>query len=604
MQSTRRDPGQGRDASAAGLLRNAANRTTVDGVTTLFAPVGGRSRATLSFRVGTVDEPLHQRGISHLIGHLASASADQDPGRCHVTVSASTLSFHFAGNALAVANEIGAVCHWISATADGRAVGERPLREAAELARADQQIHAPEHASVLLHRYGPRWASGAYPEYALQSLSSAHLEEWVARYLNSRNAVLALSGTKATTLRVPLPEGEYQPLPPPPPSSLAGRALLDGERPRISLSGVISTDADHLDRERAAAGLTTEIARARVAHALRKRYGNELKVRASPMTLGPAAVHSVVFVDGRPDDGAKVADIATEAWSVLTDGTLAEGELAAHVRKRLAAYDRAAADADGQHSLLHRQALGALNDTPWSPALERTMLTSLKPELVAKQIADLGTSTVLQMSPVDPPVRPWEGRRPASGFAPDGAVFRSRPAYGAGTSGQPPARLLVGDAGVTHVEPGGVVRQQRWQDIALARVWDDGRTLLTDDAARVFEIRPERWMAPELVGEAISRHIPSSASVVPMGARDTPPPAPLRLSDRVAPAWWWAASVLGALLAASAALLPVPGSLPWLRWALLAVGVVALVVGGSFVLETTMTERRLRASRPEPARAG
>lgn len=576
------------------MLRNAATRTTIDGVTTLFSPVGGRTRATLSFRVGTADEALHQRGIGHLTGHLASAAADQDSATCPVSISASTLSFHFAGNALAVANEIGALCHWITSVSTGGRIDERALGQARLLADADQRIHAPEHAHLLWHRYGPRgWAAGSYPEHALRHLGADDVAAWARAHLTRQNAVLAISGTKATTLRVPLPAGDYRPLPELPASVLITPALVATTAPQLSLSGVIGTDPNRLDRDRAAAGLTTEIARSRVAYALGRRYGREVTVRGGPMTLGASAVHGVVWAEVDPAREAKIADIAAESFLVLGEQKLVEGELAAHVRRRLAMYEKAAARPAGAHELLHRQALGALNEVPWSLALERRMLSAVDEELVGAQIEDLTASTVLAMRETDPPVRRWSSSPAPQAFEPEGDVFRSRPAYGRSSSASP-RRLLVGERGITLRSTDRPDLQQRWDSIALAQSWDDGRLALTGDDGTVFDVRPEQWLAPDLVETALRRRLPTELSVVGMGARHTPTPAPLRLTDKVSPAWWWVMAGSGILLAIAAILPLWPAALPWLRWVLLAIGVVLTVVGGAWAADTLLSERRLR----------
>ncbi|WP_153503564.1 peptidase M16 family protein [Cumulibacter manganitolerans] len=592
MESTQQTSTPQAGGDVPNVLRNAATRSTIDGVTTLFAPVGGRTRATLSFRVGTSDEALHERGITHLIGHLASAAADQETRDCPVTVSASTMSFHFAGNALAVANEIGAVSHWISTAANAR-LDARALEKARTAAELDQRASAAEHLGVLRHRFGPRWASGSYPEHSLAQLTAEDVQAWVARYLTAQNAVLAISGTKATTLRVPLPPGEYRPVPELPAGTLTMPALLATETPTVSLSGLITTDPNRLDRDRAAAGLTTEIMRSRIGYALGRRYGRELTVQGSPMTLGPTAVHSVVWADVDAEREAKVADIAAESLTVLVSRKLVEGELEAHVKRRLAMYERAAASPRGAHELLHRQALGALNSVPWSLALERRMVGTVSADLVGSQLDSIGATTVLAMRRTDPPVRRWAEPAGGAPFTPDGEVFRSRPAYGLSARSHP-TRLIIGAEGITVRSTDRPDRQERWNTIALDQRWDDGRHLLTSDYGTSLDITPETWLAPDLVVDAVRAHLPEGTSVVRMGPRSTPAPAPLKVTDRVAPAWWWAASAV-AFVVAVLAVLPVwAGSLAWLRWVLLALAVVVLVVAGSWALDTALTERRLR----------
>ena len=62
------------------------------------------------FRVGQADEPLAQRGITHLIEHLAPHSADQPLGHVNGEVGATLTTFHRQGSADEVTAFVHAVC--------------------------------------------------------------------------------------------------------------------------------------------------------------------------------------------------------------------------------------------------------------------------------------------------------------------------------------------------------------------------------------------------------------------------------------------------------------------------------------------------------------
>jgi len=67
----------------------AVERDEVDGVPAFWVPAEGPLRASLVFRTGQVDEPLHQRGWTHLLEHLALHG--RDSVRRPVNGSVSTL---------------------------------------------------------------------------------------------------------------------------------------------------------------------------------------------------------------------------------------------------------------------------------------------------------------------------------------------------------------------------------------------------------------------------------------------------------------------------------------------------------------------------------
>ncbi|QHB98925.1 hypothetical protein EK0264_00510 [Epidermidibacterium keratini] len=589
-------PAAKRAVAAPALRQNAATRSTIDGVIVLARSVGGTTRASLSFRCGAADEPLPQRGISHLIGHAASEAAGQDPAGCPVTVSASSTTFHFTGNALAVANEIGAVCHWLGAAIHPTGIDERALDRARAAAAADQRQHAEEHTSAIAARFGPAgWAGGDLTEIGLGELDRAQVAAWVARYFTRGNAVLALSGTKATTLRVPLPPGEYVDFPELPHSALQTPALIAAASPRLRVGALLRTDPATLDRDRAVAGLATEIVRSRSAYAVGQRFGREISIAGGPMALGRDHVHAALWAEVNERQEAKVADLVVEAIDSLAGDGLVDGELAAHTARRAARLSKAEANPASAHDLLTRQALGALNESPWSPALERRLVQTATADQVGEYVKQFTSSMLLSMHEVAPPIRNWSGGLPAPRFEVTAPAHKSRPAYGRDRTAL--ARLHSDREGITIRRLDRPDRQLRWSDVVLAETWDDGRRRLTGARGQRIDVRPYRWAEPDEVVREIDARIPPETRAR-IGAGDDRDPAPQTLLDRIDPRGWLAMAGACALLLLLAAPPLLPASLSWVRWVLGAIGLVGLVVCGAFALETVRTERRFGTTPP------
>lgn len=582
------------EATQPALRQNAATRSTIDGVTTFLRSVGGTTRASLSFRCGTADEPLPQRGITHLIGHAAGEAAGQDPALCPVTVSASSTTFHFTGNALAVANEIGAVCHFLKAAIQPTGIDERALERARAAAEADQRRHAEEHTSLIALRFGPAgWAAGELAELGLRELDRAQVAAWIARYFTRGNAVLALSGTKATTLRVPLPPGEYVDFPELPRSALQTPALVGAAAPRLRIGAVLQTDPATLDRDRAVAGLATEIVRSRSAYAVGQRFGRDVTIGGGPMALGRDQVHAALWSQVTAQQEAKVADLVVAAIDSLAADGLLDGELAAHTARRAARLTKAETSPANAHELLTRQAIGALNDTPWSPALERRLVQTATAEQVGEFVGQFAGSMLLSMHEVDPPIREWSGGLPVPRFDVTAAPYKSRPAYGRDRRAL--ARLYADREGITVRRLDRPDRQLRWSDVVLAETWDDGRRRLTGARGQRIDVQPHRWAQPEEVVREVDARVPRPTRAR-MGVGEDREPDPQTVLDRIDPRGWLAIAGACALLLLLAAPPLLPASLSWLRWVLGAIGLVGVVVCGAFAIETGRIERRFGTS--------
>ncbi len=323
---------------------NAAQRTSVDGVTAFIQPGGGATRASLSFRVGASDEPISRRGITHLLAHLATNAAGIDSLLTPPTISASITTFHFEGSAQQVANEIGAVCHWLSSAHDPANISPRTLDRHRSSAYADLVRHAPEHMDLLSARLGPAgWAAGGLPEYGLPNVGPSELSQWAKSFFVQGNAVLALSGTKTTTLRAPLPGGAAQPYRPVAATDLTLPGWAPSPQAELSVGGLITLDSGHRDRDRAVCGLISDIARAHASVAVRRKYGRSFAARSGTLALGDDHVHLALW--GRvsaEDEGGVLAEVL-ESLQTLAEEGLADGERAAHVKRRLDAYDLRAA---------------------------------------------------------------------------------------------------------------------------------------------------------------------------------------------------------------------------------------------------------------------
>ena len=579
------------------LPSNAPQRTSVDGVTAFILPAGGYTRASLSFRVGMSDERLPQRGITHLLAHLATNAAGVDSLLSPATVSASITTFHFEGSAQQVANEIGAVCHWLSSAHDPTHMSTRTLEKHRASAYDDVHRHAPEHMELLRERLGPSgWAAGGLREYGHANVGVTELSQWAKDFFVQGNAVLALSGTKTTTLRVPLPAGEARPYRDVAPRNLTLPTFAKSAKSELSIGGLIALDPGHRDRDRAVCGLVSDIVRAHASVAVRRRFGRTFVARTGTMVLGDDHVHLALW--GRLDQTSEadvLAEVVGAIESLATEG-LAEGERAAHVKRRVDAHERHAQSPGGAHDLLQRQAIGGLTGTPWSLPLERRMLGTADDALVQSLLAQFAGSLIVRTTTPVPQLA-WPTNEKPADMPAAAQIHRSRPAYGLIARNRPreekPRRLLTDESTLTLRTLDRFDRQIRWDEVELVESYDDGRRVIMDGASRVIDVKPEEWLHPAQLSEVIDSRVDDD-KVAACGVGEARAARRGGRTDRL-PLWLWPVLILVCLGLVASAIAPIwSGEFPWQRWSIGTFGFVILAVVGAYGYDVAMTERRLR----------
>lgn len=566
----------------------------MDGVTTFIVPASGSTQASLSFRVGTSDEPLPVRGITALLAHLATNAVGIDHVLTPPTVSATIATFHFDGSAQQVANEIGALCHWLSSAHDPSALSAALIDK--HRSTVDQSVaqHAPEHMTLLRARLGPTgWASGAVDHIGVPSLDAERLSKWAQRYFVAQNAVLALSGTKSTTLRVPLPAGPAQPI-----RGLRARSrefpAFERDRGKgVQVGGLITLDPGHRDRDRIAASLATDVIKAHLARAMRERTGHRGSLGVSSLAIGPDHVHLALWARHDDLDDAALTMAVLDAIESICGKDHGEDEFGAYLRRRLAAFDKVTATGSGRHRMLERQAIGGLTEVPWSIALERRLLNSISPIQIRAVVQEFAASMILIGS-----------SRPSGFHAFEVAAqtpvapqrFRSSPAFGVlarnRDQSEQPRRALIDERALTIRSVDRPDLQIAWFDVQAMTTHEDGHRCLIGQYG-TLTIKPEQWRDSAALVTAIDHHV-ADDRVAELGPRTTPAATAPSVTDRL-PVWSWLIlfAVSGALVALS--LLPMWGQSPTLvHWIAGIVGLIGIVISGAYGFDVAETERRLR----------
>jgi len=179
------------------------HETVVDGVQTFWTQAGPPFTATLTFRVGIADERLVERGITHLVEHLAMSPLREVTHPYNGGVGMDATSMWAAGSEADVVDFMGRLTDELSDLS-----AERLDTEAGVLIAESMRFRSTSFTSMLAFRFGPAGPGVmAYPEYGLRRVTVGDLRRWAAEWFTAENAVLILTGPPPDNMRLSLPSG-------------------------------------------------------------------------------------------------------------------------------------------------------------------------------------------------------------------------------------------------------------------------------------------------------------------------------------------------------------------------------------------------------------
>ncbi len=184
----------------------------VDGVPTLFVRTSGPTRAVLMFRVGQADETLAERGVTHLLEHLALFGLDLADLHANGATDQTMTCFPIHGSESDVIDFLREVCTGLTDPPLHRLAVEKDILRVEDGGRARSAAH-----DLAVWRYGARsYGLAAFPELGLPGLDAEALNRWSRRWFTRGNAVLAVVGERMPVgLRLPLLDGPRMPAPEP-----------------------------------------------------------------------------------------------------------------------------------------------------------------------------------------------------------------------------------------------------------------------------------------------------------------------------------------------------------------------------------------------------
>lgn len=436
----------------------------LDGVPLLFTERPGPVGTGLVFRVGTADEPLPLRGITHLVEHLALHRSTLTDYHANGATGASYTYFHMDGSDGDAVDFLAEV-----SGALGRLPVERLAMEKGILRTEDAGRGRGAQDELRQWRYGARgFGAASYPELGIGHVTEETVLGWTRSWFTRGNAVAWLAGERVPRgLRLRLPDGPRRPVPNP-------VSVLD-QTPAFFASGNGKVVLDAVVRRGVAASMFAGILQRELFRSLRQEGGYCYTADCDYESLGNDTAQITAFADALPEQQDAVLGGFLDVLAKLRVGRIEDHDIEAvrtQAHKQLTRPNLAAARLlDHGVNLLS----GYPNRSPERTLAELQAVTKADLHRVAAEV--LGTA-LLQVP---------RGRRA------DWAGFAAAPTHSATTVtgkrfrslSDPDVGVVVGPEGVSLVSASGPATV-RYRDCAAALRWPDGaRQLIGFDGVGV-----------------------------------------------------------------------------------------------------------------------
>jgi len=498
--------------------------TEVDGVRTLVTPHAGPMRAGLVFRVGFADEPLPRRGITHLVEHLALHRHGEIDHQANAATAVTTTHFFTSGTPAEVVGYLTAVCESLTNLPMERLPVEKSVLRTEEAGRG-----VP---SLPIWRYGAvGYGTVGFPEWGLDALGPDDLRHWVGTRFTRENAVLWIAGEVPPGLRLALPSGPVNPMPPLTSALPTTPAFYAEATTTLAFSGIVGRGpraalfADLLDRV--------------LFQALRREDGNSYSPHAAYLPRDAQFAQIMAVADALPEKQAAVLGGFVDVLAAMRVGRIDETDLAAVRTKTLSRLDRPDAVADSLPSAAVDLLIGHRGPSVAQLRDAYAAVTVDDLRAVAMEMISTGLLQVPKGLGAE-----WAGFTPAP-------VWSSKVVHGNAHAsleheGQ---QLVLGGEGVSLVTNSGAMTVT-FRDCVAMRCWPDGaRQLVGADGVSVaveptlFDMPPTviGWLDAQVhprlrITRPARAHVPRPSAKVPPApvGVPVPPPPPKRAASRKA----------------------------------------------------------------------
>lgn len=490
------------------------SRTTVDGVEVFWAEAPGPLIATLTFRVGIVDETLYVKGITHMVEHLCLQPLALQTYSYNGFVDQLRTTFTATGEPDEIQGFLRTVCAGVTDPPVDRLEHERKI-----LLTESGGHDAGGLGAFLATRYGPRGPGlVGYDELGLHHVDANRLKEWARKYFRPENAVLWLNREPPPDLSLPLEPGgtpypveETEPVPLP--------------LPAWTEQGDRGMAVSHVHPRTRGASATVAILERRLQQDLRYERGIAYEVSAWYLPMSGKTAHSAIWTDVLKENAPAARDVLIENVRRLAEEGPTDEELAQHKRE----FEKAQADPLMIPGKLDWVTQLFLLDPA---AVERDVMAEIAAttaEDVRAAARALAPAAIYAMPAGTTMPEDFE-RIPES--SPD--EVRGRVHRPVGTIAGGAQKLVVGDEGVTVATAKDRRATIRFGRCEAMLQWSNGYRILFGSDGFLIQIRPSAWQRGKRAVAVIDEKL--ADRTIPM-TTDPPDAGAEKRTNHL----WWAA---------------------------------------------------------------
>jgi zinc protease len=449
------------------------------------ARLDGPVTGALMFRVGSGDEPLTHRGLTHLTEHLALSSFHDRTLQWNGFVDLNRTVFHATGPQENVEQFLMHTARQLSR------VDADLLRRERSVLTAEARSSAPSIVGDLLsRRYGTQqWGTAAWWEIAIPEVTVETIEEWQQRWFTRENAVIWMTAAPTPSMKIDLHSGARM-LPFDPPELLSGRGWLRHDSRCVAMLA-------RAERSHAIAAATGVIV-SELHRTLRERgLGYSVQGFWHRLTAKRGALSVVTdLVAKRELEHVSVfLDVIDQLCSDIPDRVLEERRTAFE-QVSATDYTRAQLDAWSLNLLLGMERTTAAAE--WAEECHVT-----RDQIVIA--CDALRQDVLLALP--PTVAPPESRLTKLDATRDVAVGgRPHKLRVLGVRDDAKVTLTVGESGISW-QSSTATTTVRWDKVTALMRWRDGSRLAIDQRGSAVLVEPTRYHGGREAAAEVDRHI-------------------------------------------------------------------------------------------------
>jgi len=477
--------------------------TNLSGLPTLWTPVGQQPAATLRFRVGQADEPLHCRGFTRLTETILAHHLNTDQTRVRTATGAAITTIATTGTASELPAIIQRTLDLIYSIGTGAYPDTVIAGHAATLRRDHPNHRGGVTGEIFSDLYGATSLGVLnFGEFGLQDFNVDHYRQWVSTRFSRANALLSLRQ--------------------PPPPANENWTLFPGQQSRpITLApvfegwpaarrsvGPFGLVAPVFGRD--GYDITTTILSRAINTDATPHPAGELRATYQPLTSGGGVVMATM---------PHSRDLATIATKILTeiDRLATEGPRGDELAAAVQATTKSAGSLSARAKLLdHNSEEFILGGTPVTEPELVERYHALTSDKIAECAQKIQNAMALRIPPdaelLNERIRLVFDRNDTPVEAAE--VFQLTATAGTKrrASAAPPTeselpQIRLGTNAVSLIRPTGHCTTIRAADVKLLLRWADKTETLIGAAGDPITVLPDRWQDDHLIRSRLAEWV-------------------------------------------------------------------------------------------------